>query len=533
MALARQKSLKVAGILLLGLAIGSGAGFLGGLYAAQQAAQFVLYDFASRIVHQADDAASQFMKIVRTFDHVGPDFCSDSELASMRTLLFQSSAVKDIGRIRDGKLGCTAVAGRFTSLPIMKQPAMVSTLGTSVYTPVPLRMAPGQFGTIVGMRSVNIVLSPTLFEGLRREGMDFMVLMVNMRTHQMVRIAGDNIPVQPDWVFGQRHLRAANALLLTRCSAKNSVCVVTRESDALIRDHNEVLVTSVALAGALLGGGIALGVVFAVTLRRSLPQQLRRAIRKSQLSLVYQPIVNLATDQCVGFETLVRWRDRDGLPVAPSIFVAIAEERGFIHELTDWVIRRAFEEMGALLHSRPEIQLSINVAPSDLTSSILLERLDICAAVEGVQPAQIALEITERSTADLATASRAIQELHAHGYHVHIDDFGTGFSSLSYLHELTVDAIKIDRSFTRTAGTDSITATILPQILFIAHSLGLQIIVEGVETESQVEFLRAHGQSMRVQGWRFGRPLPAYLAIRYLDQQDQEFFGAPRPRLVQ
>lgn len=532
-AFARQKSLKIAGILFLGLALGSGAGFLGGLYAAQQAAQFVLHDFASRIVHQADDAADQFMVIVHAFDHVGPEFCSDTELSSMRTLLYRSSAVKDIGRIRDGKLGCTAVAGRLTNSPVMKPPVMVSTLGTSIYTPVSLQMAPGQIGTIVGMRSVNIVLSPSLFEGLRREGMDFMVLMVNTRTHQMVRIAGDNIPVQPDWVFGQRHLRAANQLLLTRCSIKNSVCVVTRESNTLIRDHNEVLVTSLALVGAFLGCGFALAIVFAVTLRRSLPQQLRRAIRKGQLSLVYQPIVDLETSHCVGFETLVRWRDRDGLPVAPAIFVAIAEERGFIHELTDWVIRRTFEEMGNALRSRPDLQISINVAPSDLTGSVLLERLDICVALEGVRPEQIALEITERSTADLATASRAIQELHAHGYHVHIDDFGTGFSSLSYLHELTVDAIKIDRSFTRTAGTDSITATILPQILFIAHSLGLQVIVEGVETESQVEFLRARGQAMRVQGWRFGRPLPVHLAIRYLDQQDQEFFGAPRPRLVQ
>ena len=533
MALTRQKSLHVTGILLLGLALGSGVGFLGGLYAAQQAAQFVLRDFATHLVHQADDADSQFMTVVHTFDHIGPDFCSDAELTAMRTLMYRSSAVKDIGRILDGKLACSAVGGRQKDLPAMKPPAMVSTLGTSVYTPIHLLIAPGETGTIVGMRSVDIVLSPTLFEGLRREGMDFMVLMVNTRTRQMVRIAGDNIPVQPEWVFGQQHLRTGNALLFVRCSVRNSVCIVTRESDSLIREHSQALVTSLTLLGALLGSGVALAVIFAVTLRRSLLQQLRRAIRKGQLTLVYQPIVDLATSRCVGFETLVRWRDRDGLPVAPTIFVAIAEERGFIHELTHWVIRQAFSEMGAILRQRSELEISINVSPSDLTGSVLLERLDMCAVLEEVRPEQIALEITERSTADLASASRAIHELHARGYRVHIDDFGTGFSSLSYLHELTVDAIKIDRSFTRTAGTDSITATILPQILFIANSLNLQVIVEGVETEAQVEFLRARGHAMRVQGWRLGRPLPAHLAIRYLDQQDEEFFGAPRPRLVQ
>ena len=530
---ARKKSLRVVGILLLGLALGTLAGFLGGLYAAIQAAQFVLRDYSFQMIRQADDAASQIETIQRAFSQVTPDFCSDAEIASMRSYMYASSAVKDIGRMRDSALVCSAGAGRLPTPIAMPAPLMVSTHGTVVYGSLPLYFAPGQKGIVLGVHSMDIVLAPFLFSSLKRDGLDYMVLMVNAPRHQIVRIAGAQIPVDPNWVLSQGSLRTRDALLLSRCSRINSVCVVTRESRQLIHDHNQFLLTTLTLVGAGLGLVIALIVLFALSMRRSLPQQLRRAIRRGRLALVYQPIIDLETERCVGFETLVRWRDRDGLPVAPAIFVAIAEERGFIDELTHWVIRRAFQEMGDLLHQHPDLELSINIAPSDLAGQLLLNRLDTYSALEGIEPRQIALEITERSTADLASASRAIHELHSRGYKIHIDDFGTGFSSLSYLHELTIDAIKIDRSFTRTAGTDSVTATILPQILFIAHSLSLQVIVEGVENDEQVEFLRTRGHAMRVQGWRFGRPLPAHLAARYIDQQqDQEFFGAPRPRLV-
>ncbi len=532
MASAGRKSLRIAGILLLGLALGAVCGFFAGIYASIQAAEFVLRDYSHQMIRRADDATTQFETILHAFDHVGPDFCSDAELASMRVFMFRSSAVKDIGRMRGPLLVCSAGAGRLpTPLP-MHAPLLVSTRGTSVYGKLPLYFAPGQRGVVVSIRSVDIVLAPFLFSSLSRDGLDFMVVMVNAPKRQMVRIAGTDIPVDPAWVLAQGHLRTQQSLILARCSTVNSVCVVARESSQLVRTHGKYLITTLTITGAILGLIISLAVVFALTLRRSMPQQLRRAIRRDKLTLVYQPIVDLDSERCVGFETLVRWRDRDGIPIAPSIFVAIAEERGFIHELTHWVVRHAFEEMGDLLHAHPDLQLSLNVAPSDLTGSLLLDRLDLYAALEGIQAGQIALEITERSTADLATASRAIHELHERGYKIHIDDFGTGFSSLSYLHELTVDAIKIDRSFTRTAGTDSVTATILPQILFIAHSLGLHVIVEGVENDAQVEFLRTRGHAMRVQGWRFGRPLPAHLAVRYLDQQDQQYFGAPRPRLV-
>jgi sensor c-di-GMP phosphodiesterase-like protein len=159
--------------------------------------------------------------------------------------------------------------------------------------------------------------------------------------------------------------------------------------------------------------------------------------------------------------------------------------------------------------------LSINIAAADLEDDSLLPQLERHVRQAGIKPEQIALELTERSTTGIDCLQSAIQHLHKQGYQIHIDDFGTGFSSLSYLHELSVDAIKIDRTFTRTSGTDAVTASILPQILSMAESVGVGVIVEGVETEAQLNFLESTGKSMCAQGWYFGRPVaaPGLLAI--------------------
>jgi sensor c-di-GMP phosphodiesterase-like protein len=148
--------------------------------------------------------------------------------------------------------------------------------------------------------------------------------------------------------------------------------------------------------------------------------------------------------------------------------------------------------VGDLLRQHSDFTLSINIAVSDMNGHRLLGLLEKEVLRANVSPGQIALELTERSTADLAVARAAIRRLREAGYRVHIDDFGTGFSSLSYIDQLAVNAIKIDRSFTRAVGTDAVTAPILPQMIAMAESLGVEVIVEGVETEAQRKFLSAN-----------------------------------------
>ena len=179
------------------------------------------------------------------------------------------------------------------------------------------------------------------------------------------------------------------------------------------------------------------------------------------------------------------------------------------------MIRRSIQEVGGVLRNHPELTLSLNIAPADLQGEAIFDLLDLHVRQASIHPRQIALEITERSTADITQLREAVLRLHMEGYQVHIDDFGTGYSSLAYLHELAVDAIKIDRAFTRTIGTDAVTASILPQILALAISLHVEVIVEGVETDEQASYLLATGNVMQVQGWYYGKPVEATELPKY------------------
>ncbi|MGA9423824.1 MAG: EAL domain-containing protein, partial [Terracidiphilus sp.] len=240
-----------------------------------------------------------------------------------------------------------------------------------------------------------------------------------------------------------------------------------------------------------------------------LSRQLQRAIRRGRIAVLYQPIVELATRRVVGAEALSRWNDEDGYPVSPAIFVRLAEQRGFVHELTKMVLGRALRDFGAELLSQSEFRINVNVTGSDLGDARFVLMAEDAIASSGVAPERVVFEVTEGSTARTQMAIETIHELRRRGHRVEIDDFGTGYSSLSYLRDLAVDAIKIDRSFTQAIGTSAAIGGILPQILSIARSLSLLVIVEGIETAEQAEYFADFEGVVLGQGWLFGRPVSA------------------------
>jgi sensor c-di-GMP phosphodiesterase-like protein len=279
-----------------------------------------------------------------------------------------------------------------------------------------------------------------------------------------------------------------------------------------------------------LGGmtGALFGFVISLIYRhsRSMEQQLRRAIRRDQLRLVYQPIVDLASRRIVGAEALARWTDEDGFAVGPDIFIKIAEERDFVGSITRLVVRHALRDFAATLRANPDFRLSINVAAADLADPQFLPMLDNALKRAEVRAQSVAIEITESSTALYKVAMETIHQLRRRGHSVHIDDFGTGYSSLSYLSDLSVDAIKIDRSFTQAIGTEAVTVAILPQILAMAEALNLQVIVEGIETSLQVDYFTGAALPVLGQGWLFGRPVPAVEFHRLLAEDKKDPLAA-------
>jgi sensor c-di-GMP phosphodiesterase-like protein len=515
MPIKRHRWIAIVALALLGTALGAPSGYWLGRATLLRTARNGLANYASELAGRGDEYAAELRVIRNAFNPSPFPFCSHEEISRMQALTFRSLQVKEVGRIHNGLLYCSAFLGRLDKPHDMPPLTMTLRNGTQIYTNAHLMIAAMAQGTIIANSDVDVILNPNAFDYWSRPHVHFMVVTFNRATTQTARIAGEALDLDSSAILAQRDKEADGKLYRSRCAQHSDVCVVTAESASDILSGSRALLLEYSGLGGLAGFGAGLAIAQFYMRRIGLAQQLRRAIRNDAISLVYQPIWEIPSRRLVGAEALVRWSDEDGVAVAPDFFVRIAEDKGFIGELTAMVVRRATGEIGDLLRQNPGFTLSINIAAADLEDDSLLPQLERHVRQAGIKPEQIALELTERSTTGIDCLQSAIQHLHKQGYQIHIDDFGTGFSSLSYLHELSVDAIKIDRTFTRTSGTDAVTASILPQILSMAESVGVGVIVEGVETEAQLNFLESTGKSMCAQGWYFGRPVaaPGLLAI--------------------
>lgn len=274
--------------------------------------------------------------------------------------------------------------------------------------------------------------------------------------------------------------------------------------------------------GILAGLVLAASVYFITRQQVGLRAQLRSALRRDkELSLVYQPLVDMSSGRWVGAEALIRWRRPNGETISPSVFVPMAEHTQLMGLLTRKVISMVARDATALLKARPGFTISINFAATDLYDTGLTEHLARVLREHGLHAGSLVIEATERTFIDAEQSRAAIQRLRALGHSVAIDDFGTGYSSLSYLTRLEVDTIKIDRSFVETIGTGAVTAHVVNHIIEMGKSLQLRMVAEGVETETQATYLREHGVHL-AQGWLYSQALS-------IEELTQQLGAAPGP----
>jgi EAL domain-containing protein (putative c-di-GMP-specific phosphodiesterase class I) len=240
--------------------------------------------------------------------------------------------------------------------------------------------------------------------------------------------------------------------------------------------------------------------------RLQLEKDLQRALeRGGELSLHYQPILNLATGQLSGIEALARWRHPQLGPISPLRFVKLAEETRQIGDLGRWVLKRACADaVGWPSH----VGVAVNVSPRQLAEGQFDQLLLRTLSRHHLQPRDLLLEITEGVFAEGEAAHAALAAIARIGVRLAIDDFGTGYSSLSYLRKFPIDAVKIDRSFITDIPGNESAAKLVETIVRMGQGLNKQVIAEGVETAQQARFLREIGCDS-IQGYHVARPMPA------------------------
>jgi len=282
----------------------------------------------------------------------------------------------------------------------------------------------------------------------------------------------------------EMQIRADLALFETKSRAKGSVTVFEEEMDARYVD------------------------------RQKLKEDLREALAADALSVAYQPMFVPDGTSIECCEALARWTHPERGPVAPNVFIQIAEEMGIVSEITRFMINRACADCATW---PPHMSVSVNLSVQDLRGTSIIGVVTEALEAAGLAPHRLHLEVTESCLMEEPVKVQAIlQELRARGITIAIDDFGTGYSSLSYLDQLPLDVIKIDRSFVRNIGEDARRFKLLRGTVNLSRELGLRIVIEGVETQEQLALINKYHCADLVQGYVFAAPMsPDALRDRY------------------
>jgi sensor c-di-GMP phosphodiesterase-like protein len=501
-------------------AAGGLAGYVLGHAVVLRQAEARLDRYANRILLEGITSSTESRAILATMNSSPYAFCSEAEIEYFRQLIFQSQFLKAAGRMQSGSINCSTTSGR----TVLAEPQFIPTIarkdGTKVYKNLAPFRVDDQDVISVQLGDSFVVYNPYNLVSLDAPPMHFTATAIDSVTRQGDPLLGQIPNVEKHILMRNGKVQVGSTLYATRCSTDGETCMTANISIADALAVGRGLTLAYLGIGAISGSLIGLLFPLLYSRNKSVEQQLLRAIRADALTVAYQPIVDLATGRIVEAEALVRWTDEYKNAVGPDVFIKIAEERGFVGQITKLVLRHALRDFGSTMRARSTFRVNVNIAASDLADSDFLPMVEHALADAEVSPRNLGIEITESYTARQQVARNTILRLRQKGHYVAIDDFGTGYSSLAYLHDLSVDAIKIDKAFTKAIGTDAVTVSILPQILTMAETLKLRVVVEGIETKAQADYFAASNQRIHAQGWLFGRPVPARMFLQMLDEEE-------------
>jgi sensor c-di-GMP phosphodiesterase-like protein len=425
----------------------------------------------------------------------------------MREIALDSSQLLAVGYVDGDRLLCSSLGVHDPPIPL-GPPRYTNVLGLEIRTGLHLPQAPGPT-RVVGVRhGTAVVLAPELITDLYP---DMRNISVGVTTSTGVPIAGRGT-FSPGW---RQRLGGATTMSfvdghrvvsLQRSTRLDLVTYVATPAGYARQRANALLARLLPLA-LLVGAISCFAVLWRAREQRSLPVVIRSALRHHEFFLAYQPIVELATGRWAGAEALIRWQRPDGSMVRPDVFIPVAEESDLIALLSHQVLKLLAGDAPAILALRPDFRFSVNLSQQDLMNPATIDQLRGLLAT-GLKPINLAIEATERGVMEKEASTHVLRKIRALGMRVSIDDFGTGYANLAHLHNFEVDALKIDKSFVDTIGTQAVTAHVALLIIEIGKTLSLDLVAEGVEHANQADYLRDHGVQYG-QGWLFAKAMPA------------------------
>ena len=469
---------------------------------------------ASWTIGNVESQVNRAVASLEALVNAGADGCGPVEVELLRERLSQAGPVKELSIVApDGETLCTDRGLAFVRREVMASTATsipeivldVVRVGEERLLRVHRVTPPGQpaFAALLPAELLLPHVAPdgTPFTGYAR---------ITLSDDTIVAVVGSDM---------DQALR--DGLIASRVRSERYGLVVTA---AMVRNGVFATYDDLRRIGMVVTGLLALVILCAALImpwkeRNNPLYDIERAIGAGEFVPFYQPIVDIKTGGLLGAEVLVRWRRRDGTLVPPGKFIPFLESTDMILDLTRSLMRQVCEEAGPVIGLRRNMYLAFNIAPRHLTDDLIN---DVAAIFAGTQMgmSQLVLELTERYEIENLTAKRRlIAALQGIGCRVAIDDVGTGHNGLSYILELGVDIIKIDKMFVDALGPESHSQAIVETLVDLARNLRMQIVAEGVENFEQVVYLRDLGITS-AQGFVFAPPLPAEAFLQLVEAID-------------
>ncbi len=511
------------GLLLVGALAAIALPILAALYLAHQQSIDEVSERASSIaaeILRRSDAATQqaFAAEARLHERARADPCSPEGVARMRDVALGSSYLQAVGHLVGNQVLCSSFEAQARPVDI-GVPDYVTAAGEELRAAVDLGVSNDKRFIVLAKSGYAVAIDPATFITVPEVPLQYSLGMIGNQTGLVFSRRGEFDPKAGSdlrQLASGVHIVRSHLLVVQRSGSDNMLAYVAVPT-ALVQGRLRSAAMVLVPLGLLLGGGLVLVSYLLLRGQSSLPALLRRALRKRQFVVCYQPIVDLHTRRPVGMEALLHWPHSDGTETSADVFIPAAEQCGLINRITTYVIAQVARDAPQLLRNWPDGFITINLSSSDLHSDAVVESLGQLLTASGVAGHNIMVEATEHSFVDPKQAERTVRQIRKMGIKVIIDDFGTGFCSLSYLTGLQTDYLKIDRTYVEAVGTDSVTSEVALHIINVARTLGLKVIGEGVETECQAEFLHRNEVTL-AQGWLFARAIPLNATLEYLEQ---------------
>ncbi|PZR41076.1 EAL domain-containing protein [Paraburkholderia fungorum] len=484
---------------------------------AERREQEDLQQFAAKAVMRTELVTYQAFAAIADMEALPGGLCSPAKVAQFARVVFNYRYVQDAGAYSDGQYLCSPLLGDVRAQHLtMPPPDWRSKDGYLFWYRQRNPLSDERQDIQIGRNGNYVSIDPQSYVDII-DPAGRPVAAINVETNTILASSpgADADDMLNAWKLAGNVSDEQWHYAVARSSSRPLGVVVKSPRSSLVGHWRGLLVMWLSI-GLIVGAVLGWIAFRRISRQLSFPATLAWAIARKKLDVAFQPIIRLASGECVGVEALVRW-NLNGRNISPEIFVAVAEQNGLIQQLTDLVLDKTIDELSKLLRSCPSFYVSLNVSSDDLRTRRFLSVLTARLQGTGIRPAQVRIEATERSFMDADATRQTIAAFRDAGHPVYIDDFGTGYSSLSYLQTFTIDVLKIDKSFIDTIAQDAASSVVAPHIIEMAHELGVEIVAEGVEREVQVEYL-VHRGVQYGQGWLFAKAMRANELIVWLSE---------------